>query len=51
MSEDTPKPQINVSKIPGGTGIANRLVRHWLGMLIFLIGVPRIRIFFVGAII
>jgi len=50
MSEDTPKPQINVSKIPGGTGIAGALFAIG-SMLIFLVGVPRIRIFFVGAVI
>ncbi len=50
MSEGTPSPQINVSKIPGGTGIAGALFA--LGsMLIFLVGVPRIRFFFVAAII
>jgi hypothetical protein len=50
MSESTPSPQINVSKIPGGTGIAGALFA--LGsMLIFLIGVPRLRYFFVAAII
>ena len=50
MSEGTPSPQINVSKIPGGTGIAGALFA--LGtMMIFLVGVPRIRYFFVGAII
>jgi hypothetical protein len=50
MSEGTPSPQINVSKIPGGTGIAGALFA--LGtMMIFLVGVPRIRYFFIAAII
>ena len=50
MTEGTPNPQINISKIPGGTGIAGALFA--LGsMLIFLIGVPRIRYFFIGTII
>jgi hypothetical protein len=50
MSEGTPSPQINVSKIHGGTGIAGALFA--LGsMLIFLVGVPRIRYFFVAAVI
>jgi hypothetical protein len=50
MSEGTPTPQINVSKIPGGTGIAGALFA--LGsMLIFLVGVPRIRFFFVAAVV
>jgi|SRR6185312_3026537 len=50
MSDDAPTPQINVSKIPGGTGIAGALFAIG-SMLILLFGVPRIRIFFVGAII
>jgi len=50
MSESAPTPQINVSKIPGGTGIAGAMFA--LGsMLIFLVGVPRLRYFFVAAII
>lgn len=50
MSEGTPNPQINISKIPGGAGIAGALFA--LGsMLIFLIGVPRLRYFFVAALI
>lgn len=50
MSDNTPTPQINVSKIPGGTGIAGALFAIG-SMLIFLFGVPRIRYFFIGAII
>jgi hypothetical protein len=50
MSEGTPTPQINVSKIPGGTGIAGAL--FGIGsMLIFLVAIPRIRFFFVAAVI
>ncbi len=45
-----PTPQINVSKIPGGPGIAGALFALST-MFIFLVGVPRIRYFFVGAII
>jgi hypothetical protein len=50
MSEGNPNPQINISKIPGGAGIAGALFA--LGsMLIFLIGIPRLRYFFVAALI
>ena len=39
MSDSAPNPQINISKIPGGAGIAGALFA--LGsMLIFLIGIP-----------
>jgi hypothetical protein len=50
MSEGAPNPQINVSKIPGGTGIAGALFAIG-SMSIFLFGVPRIRYFFIAAII
>ena len=50
MSEGAPTPQINVSKIPGGTGIAGALFAVG-SMLIFLFGVPRIRYFFIAAMI
>ena len=50
MSQGTPNPQINISKIPGGAGFAGALFA--LGsMLIFLIGIPRIRYFFVAAVV
>ena len=50
MRENTPNPQINISKIPGGAGIAGALFA--LGsMLIFLIGIPRLRFFFIAAIV
>jgi hypothetical protein len=48
MSEGTP--QINISKIPGGAGIAGALFA--LGsMLIFLVGIPRLRYFLIAALI
>ena len=50
MSEGTPNPQINVSKIPGGAGIAGALFALG-GMLIFLIGIPRFRVFLAAAIV
>ncbi len=50
MSEPTPVPQINVSKIPGGRGIAGALFA--LGSMgIFLVAIPRLRYFFIAAII
>jgi hypothetical protein len=50
MSEGTPSPQINVSKIPGGGGFAGFLFAV-ISMLIFLIGIPRLRYFFPAAVI
>jgi hypothetical protein len=50
MREGTPNPQINVSKIPGGGGIAGALVAV-ISMLIFLIGIPALQYFFSAAII
>jgi hypothetical protein len=50
MSEGTPNPQINISKIPGGAGIAGALFAVG-SMLIFLIGIPRIRYFLIAAFI
>ena len=50
MSQGTPNPQINISKIPGGAGIAGALFALST-MLNFLIGIPRIRLFFVAAVI
>ena len=50
MSDSAPNPQINISKIPGGAGIAGAIFA--LGsMLIFLIGIPRFRYFFAAAVI
>lgn len=50
MSDELKTPQINISKIPGGTGIAGALFAIG-SMLIFLFGVPRIRYFFIGALV
>ena len=50
MREGTPNPQINVSKIPGGGGIAGALFVV-ISMLIFLIGIPALQYFFSAAII
>lgn len=50
MGGDSKTPQINISKIPGGTGVAGALFAIG-SMLIFLFGVPRIRYFFIGAIV
>jgi hypothetical protein len=50
MSDSAPNPQINISKIPGGAGIAGALFA--LGsMLIFLVGIPRLRYFFIAAVV
>ena len=48
MSQESPNPQINVSKIPGGGGLAGVLFAVG-GMLIFLIGIPRFRFFLLAA--
>ncbi len=50
MSEGSPNPQINISKIPGGPGIAGALFAVG-SVLIFLIGIPRLRFFLPAAII
>src|ERR1051326_7678500 len=50
MPEDSPNPQINVSKIPGGGGLAGALFAI-ISMLIFLIGIPLLRYFLVGAVV
>ena len=42
MREGAPSPQINVSKIPGGGGIAGTMFAV-ISMLIFLIGIPALR--------
>ena len=47
---DTSIPQINVSKISGGGGIAGAMFAVF-SMLIFLVGIPRLRYFFPAAII
>ena len=43
-------PQINVSKIPGGGGIAGALFAV-ISLVIFLIGIPALRYFLVAAIV
>jgi hypothetical protein len=50
MREIDPNPQINVSKIPGGGGIAGAMFAIF-SMAIFLIGIPIARIMFPAAIV
>ena len=50
MSEGTPHPQINISKIPGGGGIAGAMFAV-ISMLIFLIGIPALRYMLPAAIV
>jgi hypothetical protein len=50
MREDTPNPQINVSKIQGGGGIAGAMFAV-ISTLIFLIGIPALRYMFPAAIV
>jgi hypothetical protein len=50
MNQGSPNPQINISKIPGGAGIAGALFAIG-SMVIFLVGIPRLRFFFLAAII
>jgi hypothetical protein len=50
MPEGTPNPQINVSRIPGGGGVAGALFAI-ISMVIFLIGIPALRYFLVAAIV
>ncbi|MGA2275638.1 MAG: hypothetical protein ABSH00_18970 [Bryobacteraceae bacterium] len=49
MQESAPAPQINVSKIPGGGGIAGAMFAV-SSMLIFLIGIPALWYFLPAAI-
>jgi hypothetical protein len=49
VREDFPSPQINVSKIPGGGGVAGALF-NVISLLIFLIGIPALRYFLPAAI-
>lgn len=49
MQEGGPSPQINVSKIPGGGGVAGALFAV-ISMVIFLIGIPALRYFLPAAI-
>ena len=48
--ENGPTPQINVSKIPGGGGVAGALLAI-ISMAIFLIGIPALRYMFPAAIV
>jgi hypothetical protein len=50
MSESTPAPQINVSKIKAGGGIAGTIFTL-ASMGIFLIGIPALRYFLPAAIL
>jgi hypothetical protein len=50
MSEGTPNPQINVSKIPGGGGFAGALFAV-ISTVILLTGIPSLRCFFPAAVI
>jgi len=50
MREDTPSPQINIAKIPVGGGIAGAIFAVG-SMVIFLIGIPVVRIIFPAAIV
>jgi hypothetical protein len=48
--QDAPRPQINLSKIPVGGGIAGAIFAIG-SMLIFLLGIPAIRYVFPAAVI
>ncbi len=48
--QDAPRPQINLSKIPVGGGIAGAIFAIG-SMLIFLLGIPAIRYIFPAAIV
>lgn len=50
MNEGTPSPQINVSRITAGGGVAGTIFTL-CSMLIFLIGIPALRYFLPAAII
>ena len=50
MNQGSPNPQINVSKIPGAGGIAGALFAFG-SMVIFLIGIPRLRFFLLAAVV
>lgn len=50
MRENGSSPQINVSKIPGGGGVAGAMVAIF-STLIFLIGIPGLRFFLPAAIV
>jgi len=50
MKDDTPKPQINVSKIVVGGGVAGAIFTVG-SMVIFLLGIPLLRYIFPAAIV
>ena len=50
MKEDTARPQINVSRIPVGGGIAGAFCAA-ASMVIFLIGIPALRHLFPAAVV
>jgi len=50
MREDTPNPQINIAKIPVGGGIAGAIFAVG-SMVIFLVGIPMLRVVFPAAIV
>ena len=50
MTEAGESPQINVSRIPGGGGVAGALFAV-ISMTIFLIGIPALRFMFPAAIV
>ncbi len=50
MNKGSPTPQINVSKITGGAGVAGALFVI-ISTLIFLIGIPALRYFLPAAIV
>jgi hypothetical protein len=50
MNQSTPGPQINVSRIQSGGGVAGTLFAA-ISVLIFLIGIPAMRFFLPAAII
>jgi hypothetical protein len=50
MKEDSPRPQINVSKIVVGGGIAGTLFTI-CSMAIFLVGIPALRYMFPAAVV
>jgi hypothetical protein len=50
MQQNAANPQINVSKIPGGAGVAGAMFALF-SMVIFLIGIPMLRYFLPAAIV
>jgi hypothetical protein len=50
MPDSAPTPQINVSRIPGGSGVAGALFAV-ISLVIFLVGIPALRYFLLAAIV